>query len=150
MTLVELKNGCGLTPWSAWRDLETEMERLFADASREAPPSRFAWAPAVDVTESADNYTLDLDLPGLKKEEIEVSVTDDVITVKGERKNDREVNHPGYRRHERRYGKFERSFRIPDAFNKDQVTANFENGVLTLTLPKREEAKPKRIEVRIN
>lgn len=144
--LVPAKEMCFL-PWSGFRALEKELDRIFGG---EHPISSGTWAPAVDFHESKDAYVIEADLPGLKREDIEVTVVNDVVTLKGERKSESEQKEGGYHCVERRYGRFERSFRLPSGVDTTKVTAHFEQGVLKVTLPKPETAKPKQIEVQMN
>lgn len=137
-----------LSPWTGFRDLENQLERIFHGA--ETPSGAGAWMPPVDIRETNDAYVLEADLPGLKKEDIEVQIVEDRITLKGERKREMESEDKGYRRYERAEGKFERSFRIRGGVDASKVEAKFEHGVLTVTLPKPEESKPRQIEVKIN
>jgi len=109
-----------------------------------------AWTPAVDVRESNDAYTFEIDVPGLAKEDIEIQAEGNVLTVKGERKPGQEPAEATRLRSERRQGRFERSFEIQDGFDTDKIGANLKDGVLRLTLPKREDAKPKSIKVDVN
>jgi len=104
----------------------------------------------VDIRESEDAYTVEADLPGVSKDEINVTINDNVITLKGERKNEQETKEGGYRHYERSVGSFERSFTVSKNVDTEAVEAKFENGVLRLTLPKREETKPKQIEVKLS
>ena len=148
MALVRWKNRGELSPFSALRDLEDQFGRLldeFVDGGAARP-----WSPAIDLTETDDSYTLEADLPGLNKDDIELVVVDNLVTIKGERKQEREARREGYHRFERQYGSFTRSFEIPGGFKGDGVSASFENGVLRVTLPKREEMKPKQIEVNVS
>jgi len=149
MALVRWRNRGELSPWSALRDLEEQFNRVFGGTRNDLDWFEGAWAPAVDVSETDDAYAIDVDLPGMKKDDIELVVVDNVVTLKGERKNEHESKSDGYHRFERRYGSFQRSFEIPGGFEADKVKAEFENGVLHVTLPKREEAKPKQITVTI-
>jgi HSP20 family protein len=148
MTLVKRERH-ELTPWTAFRELEDRLNRLFGSWPIEAEALTGTWYPAVDIRETKDAFILEADLPGLKKEDIEVTVVDDVVTIKGERKEEEERKSDGYHRYERVYGAFQRSFRIPGGIEAKGVEAKFENGVLTVTLPKPEEAKPKQIEVQV-
>lgn len=150
MALVRWKDRGEMSPWSALRDLEGQFNRLFGELGRDYDVFERVWSPAVDLKETDQAYTLEADLPGLKKEDIELMVVDNMITIKGERKQEEKVEEKGYHRFERRYGAFQRSFEIPGGFDSEKVTAKFEDGVLRVTLPKREEAKPKHIEVRVN
>ena len=150
MALVRWKDRCDLRPWGALRDFEDEFGRLFGNWTRELDRPAASWSPPVDVKETADAYTIEADLPGISKEDVKLTVLDDALTIKGERKSEKETTESGYQRVERRYGSFQRSFRIPGGIDPGRVTAHFDNGVLRVTLPKREESKPKQIEVKVN
>ena len=150
MSLVRWKDRGELSPWAPLRDIEGQFNRLFGELARDHDLFDRGWAPAVDVKENEQEYSLEADLPGMKKEEIDVSVVDNVVTLKGERKHESETKEKDYQRVERRYGSFERSFEIPSGFDAGKITAQFDNGVLRVTLPKREESKPKQIEVKVN
>lgn len=150
MSLVRWKDRGELAPWTPLRDLEGQFNRMFGELARDYVPFDRGWAPAVDMKENGLEYTLEADLPGMKKEEIDVSVVDNVVTLKGERKHESETKEKDYHRVERRYGSFERSFEIPGGFDAGKIAAQFDNGVLRVTLPKREESKPKQIEVKVN
>jgi HSP20 family protein len=150
MSLVRWKDRGELSPWAPLRDLEGQFNRLFGELARDYDLFERGWTPAVDVKENDQEYTLEADLPGLKKEEIDISVLDNVITLKGERKHETETKEKDYHRVERRYGSFARSFEIPGGFDADKISAHFDSGVLKVTLPKREDTKPKQIEVKVN
>jgi HSP20 family protein len=109
-----------------------------------------SWAPKVDIYETKDNYVLNAELPGLKKEDISIDLNDNTLTLKGERKFEEKVEKDNYVRVERSYGSFTRSFVLSDNVNAESVTANYKDGMLEVTLPKKEEAKPKEIKVEIN
>lgn len=105
------------------------------------------WAPAVDVVDSKDRITVKADLPGLKKEDIDISLHDNVLTIKGEKKQESKVNEDDFVRTERFYGTFQRSINLGAEVDTAKANADFKDGVLQLTLPKREEAKPKQIKI---
>ena len=149
MSLVRWKDRGELSPWAPLRDIEGQFNRLFGELARDYDLSDRGWAPAIDLKEDEQEYTLEADLPGMKKEEIDITVVDNVITLKGERKHETETKEKGYHRVERRYGSFERTFELPGGFDANKINAHFDNGVLKVTLPKREETKPKQIEVKV-
>jgi HSP20 family protein len=149
MALVRWRDRGELHPWSAFRDLESQFNRMFGDWTCDSGVMASGWTPSVDLRENENGYTVDVDVPGMKKEDIELAVVDNVVTISGERKDDRESGENGYRRTERRYGKFQRSFEVPGGFDAAKVTARYEDGVLHVALPKREESKPRRIEVKV-
>jgi HSP20 family protein len=115
------------------------MPSLFADEK--------AWSPAFDVTEKENAYVVTAELPGIDVKDLEVTLTDGILTVKGEKKQEKEEKGENHHRIERVYGTFHRSFRIPGRVESDKVDANYKDGILTLTLPKEEESKPTKIEV---
>ncbi|MBF0217148.1 MAG: Hsp20/alpha crystallin family protein [Candidatus Omnitrophica bacterium] len=108
-----------------------------------------AWSPAIDVFDSKDNILVKADIPGMKKEDIEVSVHGDTLSIKGEKKEEKEVKEKDFVKTERFYGSFTRSLRLPSEVDSEKVTATYKDGVLELTLAKREETKPKQIKIEI-
>ena len=146
---------------AAWRPLESlrrEVDRLFEDFDRGfwRFPSRSLFdiepfwrrgvtAPAVDIVEREKDYQVAAELPGMEEKDVEVKITDDVMTIKGEKKAEKEEKKKDYYLSERRYGAFQRSFSLPDGVDADKIEASFKKGVLTVTLPKKPEAiKPER------
>jgi HSP20 family protein len=127
-------------------DLRDEIDRLF-----ESPLSRatefLGWAPAFDVYEEKDNYVVKAELPGLKKEDINVSLHDGDLVISGERKHDAKIEGTEVYRAERFFGKFQRTVSLPPAVAVNNVKAEYKDGILTVTLPKSEEAKPRQIQV---
>lgn len=138
-----------LSPWAGFQALEERLNRIFGGLPMDFEPIQGAWMPSVDLHEGKDNYTLKADLPGVAKDDLELSVVDDVVTLKGHRSQEEERDEEGYHRVERSYGSFQRSFRIPGGIDAARVEAKFENGVLAVTLPKREENRPKQITVNV-
>ena len=148
MAIVRRMNrGGDLSPWSALRELETEFNRFFGDFGKEVGFGQRRFMPAVDLRETDDAFIVEADIPGMKKEDIHIDVVEDVLTIRGERKEETERKEKDFHRVERQYGSFVRSVEIPGGFNPDQVNAKFEDGVLRVTLPKREESKPRSITV---
>ena len=141
-------------PFFELERLHSELNNLF-DWSFGGSPDRSSgllergWAPAVDVYDSKDNILVKADLPGLKKEEIDVTIHDNTLTIKGEKTQDEEVTEDDYVRTERFYGSFHRTITLPSDVDSTKAKAEYKNGTLELTLPKREEAKPKQITVDI-
>ena len=105
------------------------------------------WKPMLDVMETKDGILLKVDLPGVKQEDINISIEDNMLTLKGERKNESEVSEEGFTRFERSHGAYQRSVALPPTVDTDQVKATYKNGVLEIRLPKKEEARPKAIKV---
>jgi HSP20 family protein len=123
--------------------LQDEWDRLF-----EAPLT--GWLPALDVHEDKDSFSVRVELPGMKREDIEVSLHDGALVIAGERKTEKITEGTEVHRQERFYGKFSRALTLPTAVAGDQVKAAYKDGILTVTLPKAEEAKPKQIDVAVN
>jgi len=138
-------------PFRELRSLQDEMTQLFTGVM----PSRFnreemtrgSWAPSVDIFEDKDRLILEAELPGMNREDFEISVENNVITLSGERKFEKKTEGDNYHRVERSYGSFTRSFTLPQTVTADGATADFDNGVLRVSLPKREETKARRIEI---
>ncbi|MCJ7503517.1 MAG: Hsp20/alpha crystallin family protein [Acidobacteriia bacterium] len=145
--------------WQPFRDLlatEREFDRLFREAfsppfgQREGELSTRAWAPAVDIFETENSIVLKAELPGVDPKDVEVRVEDNTLYLKGERKFENETKEENYHRIERSYGSFARSFALPNSMDAEKVAAEYQDGLLTLTLPKREEAKPKTIKINVS
>ncbi len=145
--------------WQPFRDLlatEREFDRLFREAfpplfgQREGELSTRAWAPAVDIFETENSIVLKAELPGVDPKDVEVRVEDNTLYLKGERKFEKETKEENYHRIERSYGSFARSFVLPNSMDAEKVAAEYQDGLLTLTLPKREEAKPKTIKINVS
>jgi len=107
------------------------------------------WVPAVDIFEDADAIQLHAELPGMEMKEIEVKVANNTLEIKGEKKIEKQDKKENYHRVERVFGRFARSFRLPGTVNQEKIRAKYDRGILTITLPKREETKPKNITVEV-
>jgi HSP20 family protein len=133
--------------------LRDELDRLFTGSFGElAPPSQLPrlWNPAVDVYQDKDNVYVKAEVPGMKKEDVEVSLHDGILSISGERKSETQHKDAETYRSERFVGRFQRSFTLPSLVKADEVKAQYKDGILTITLPKAEEAKPKQIEIKVN
>lgn len=148
MGLLTLRSRGGLRPWRAPWGLEEEFSRFFEDFGNGQGFIEEGFTPAIDIRETDDAYIVEADVPGMKKEDVHIEVNDDVLTIKGERKSEHEEKRKDYHRIERQSGSFRRTITIPGGFKYDAVDAKFEDGVLRVTLPKHEDAKPRRIEVK--
>lgn len=139
-------------PFRELRSLQDEMNRLFmSNYSRGSEQEGFtsgAWNPHVDIFENKDQIVLEAELPGLKPEDVNISIENNVLTLHGERKFEKKDENDNFHRVERSYGSFTRSFTLPPTVSSENANAEFENGILRLTLAKREEAKPRRIEIK--
>ena len=134
--------------------LRREMNHAFDDFFRgDLLDNEFSfaqgWSPAVDISETKDSYVIHAELPGMKKDEVKITMNDNVITIRGEKKNEAEKKEANYHRIERAHGMFERSFALPGSVLGDAIEARYDEGILTITLPKTEEAKEKVIDVKV-
>ena len=132
-------------------NLREQISRVFADAlERTGEESNLtAWAPAVDIYETEHELVVKADLPDVDATDLDIRVENNILTIRGERKFAKNVDEENYLRIERAYGSFSRSFTLANTVNAEAIKANYENGVLTLSIPKREEAKPKQIKVNV-
>lgn len=121
-------------------------DTYFSDANGEDLASR-TWTPPVDIQETDEAYRLHAELPGLKKEDVQITLENNVLRLSGERKFEKDVKQDSYHRIERVYGTFSRSFALPHQVSSDKVEAKFDNGVLSIVVPKAEQAKPRRITI---
>lgn len=146
-----------LVRWDPFHDMvsvRNQMDRLVedllqSDGSQNGGSSNFQRL-AIDVNENDDAFTVFASIPGVNPDDLDISFSDGVLTIKGEMSRERESENEKWHLRERRYGQFQRSISLPTAINADAIDANYENGVLTLTLPKAEETKPRRIMVNGN
>ncbi|HTS66073.1 MAG TPA: Hsp20/alpha crystallin family protein [Candidatus Acidoferrales bacterium] len=129
-------------PLASLRQFEDAFSRFFTEPQTNRP-----WAPAVDIYETENELVFQADLPDVDQKAIDVRVENQTLTIAGERKFEKKDTGKGFHRIERSYGNFVRSFAVPNAFDTDQVNASYRNGVLTVTLPKKEAAKPRQIKV---
>ena len=145
-----------ITRWRPFRDLlsiQDEMNRVVDDFFGR-PMTRLewtegVWSPSVDVSETKDNVVIKAEMPGMNKDDVNISIQDNVLTLKGEKKQEKEERDANYHRIERSYGSFCRSFTLPTSVKTDKIKASYKDGVLNITLPKTEEVKPKEIPISI-
>ena len=140
----------GMNPWRVFNEVDRVLGSAGRNCRAEVSKTDTQWAPLVDVAETADAYELEADLPGLTPQDIELVIENDVVTLRGERKGRVEAQGVDTRRRERRFGKFERSFRVPQEVDASKAEAVFKEGVLRIHLPKVAAAKPRRIEVSVH
>ncbi len=144
-----------LTPWRDFgrlSGLRDEIDRLFEVPLAElagTAQTLGAWTPALDVYEEKDNFVVNVELPGMKKEDITVSFQEGALSISGERKSETKHEETEVHRSERFFGRFQRVITLPTAVAADKVKAQYKDGILTITLPKSEEAKPKQIDVAV-
>ena len=145
-----------LDPWKDFGSLQERINRMFDDTIRTLHPTdgeeleKGTWAPAVDIYETNDSFVVSADLPGLNKDEIQIDLKDNTLTLKGEKKFEEKVSKDNYIRVERAYGSFVRSFTLPQNVDPEKIKAKYKEGVLEVTIPKKEEAKPKQIKVELS
>ena len=155
MKLVRFQNPV-LSSWPTFgrlSDLRDEIDRLF-----EAPLSQLGtgasvfggWTPAIDIFEDKEHVVIKAELAGMKKEDIEVTLHEGTLSIAGERKTEKKVEEAGLYRSERFFGRFQRAVTLPSPVDGAKVTADYKDGILTVTLPKTEEAKPKQIDVSVS
>ena len=131
-------------PLANLRSFEDAFTRMLTEPQTNRP-----WAPAVDIYETENELVLKADLPDVDLKDIDVRVENQTLTIAGERKFEQQDSASGYHRIERSYGKFSRSFAVPNAFDTDKIGAEYRNGVLSVTLPKKEAAKPRQVKVEV-
>jgi HSP20 family protein len=139
-------------PFSSLAEIQDEMNRLFDTSLRRTGTGPFdgAFVPAIDVVEEKDNFLVRADLPGLSKDDVSVTLQDNYLTIKGEKKHETETKETNYYRKERVHGSFTRTIELPSSVDAKKIDAQFKDGVLQVRLPKTEEAKPKQIEVKVS
>ena len=142
--------------WEPFRGLSTlhdQVNRLFNETAFRGQGEDSAlttWSPAVDIYETENELVVKADLPDVSEKDIDVRVENNLLTIRGERKFEKSVSEDNYLRVERSYGAFSRSFSLPNTVNAEQIHAEYKNGVLTVTMPKREESKPRQVKVSIS
>ena len=140
--------------WDPFRDLLTlreKMNRLFEDmfTSRSEDKDLMAstWAPSVDIYETESELVMTAEVPGIDEKDVEIKIEDNTLTLKGERKFEKETKEENYHRIERSYGSFYRAFTLPNSIDPDKIHAEHENGILKITMPKRQELKPRKVKI---
>jgi HSP20 family protein len=154
MALVPWSRRDEWDPFRSILDLQKEINNLFGNSLSHSLEKKDAfeggfWAPAVDIHDEKDKYLIKANLPGVKENEIDILVDDDTLTIKGERKYEKEQREKGCYRSERAYGTFQRSFVLPASIDANKINANYRNGVLEVSIPKTEETKKKQVKIEI-
>jgi len=142
-----------ITPWRPLRELSNlrrEMEDLWGNLAgeREFLPMKGEWMPALDVSETKDSLIVKAEIPGMERKDIDISLSGDLLVIKGEKKQKIEEKKESFHRIETRYGAFSRSIRVPVSVDSNKIEASYDKGVLKITLPKKEEIKAKQIEIK--
>ena len=140
-----------LSPFRGFTTLQDQINRVFNDAfERRGEESNLTtWAPAVDIFETENELVVKADVPDVDPKDLDIRVENNILTIRGERKFERKINEENYLRVERAYGTFSRSFALSNTVNTESIKAEYQNGVLELHVPKREEAKPRQIKVNV-
>ncbi len=144
-----------LIPWRPFTELSSlrrEMDRLWENFFGERPFARIwerEWAPSLDMSETKDNYVVKAEVPGIDAKDIDISLTGDVLTIKGEKKQEKEEKEEDYHLIERGYGSFSRSVRLPVEVESSKIKASYKNGILSITLPKSEKVKAKEVKIKV-
>jgi HSP20 family protein len=151
-----------LIRWSPTRDLaawpsdivemQREINKMFDNFFRGERDESFAspsWVPAVDIAEHDDEYIVKVELPGVNKDDVKITLESNILTIRGEKKQEKETKKENLHRVERQYGAFQRSFTLPSTVKNDKIDASFRDGILHISMPKAEESKPKQIEVKV-
>ncbi|MEW6376809.1 MAG: Hsp20/alpha crystallin family protein [Thermodesulfobacteriota bacterium] len=145
-----------ISPWRPFKELERmrrEMDRLWDSFFEERPRRKgeevSEWLPSLDVSETKNDVVVKADLPGIDPKDIDISLSEGVLTIKGEKKQEREEKEENYHLIERSYGTFARTIRLPREVQSDKINASYKNGILRVTLPKSEEAKKKEIKIKV-
>jgi HSP20 family protein len=136
--------------WKEFNGLSNNLNHLFRSQQEENRDFLGAWSPVVDIYNNGSNIVIHAEVPGMKKDDIDVHVENNVLTIRGKKERNEEVKKDGYFRSERAYGSFSRSFSLPNTVNVKKIHAEYKEGVLTLQLTKTEEAKPRQIEVKVS
>ncbi len=155
MAIARWKSEREIPAWSPFRDLvnmQRELGRVFDNLFSDTEGNIMVsdWAPRVDVMENQDSYTIKAELPGVNKNDVKITLHENVLSIRGEKKQEKEEKDLNFHRVERSYGSFERQFALPTGVKSEKIDASYRDGILTITLPKVEEAKPREIEVKVS
>lgn len=140
-------------PFKNYRPFNNNFDTWFEDAFKSLNSSEVEtgnWLPNVDIYETDERYVINAEIPGLTKEDIDIDLKENILTIKGEKKFEEKTEEDNYVRVERRYGTFQRSFALSENADAEKINASYTNGVLKVSIPKKEEAKPKQIKVEVN
>ena len=144
-----------LTPWRPFGELSSlrrEMDRLWENFFVERPLGKIwerEWAPSLDMSETKDNFVVKAEVPGIDAKHIDISLTGDVLTIRGEKRQEKEEKEEDYHLVERTYGSFSRSVRLPAEVESNKIKASYKNGILAITLPNSEKAKAKEVKIKV-
>ena len=137
-------------PHNSIFSMKKEMDRICNRFEEGAPTRTGAYRPATDIYETENELVLRLEIPGVKKEDVKISIENNILSLNGERKMNDDIDREDYHRVESNYGSFYRSFTLPSRINSEMISAEYEDGILQIVMPKKEESKPREIEVKVN
>lgn len=154
MTLIRwnpLRDVSAWHPVTNFENMQREIDRVFYGSRSDTQDVEASKTlmPMVDIIERENEFSIKVELPGVDKKDVKITVQNDVLTIKGEKKQENEIKGENYQHIERSYGIFQRSFTLPTSVHSEKIDASYDNGVLSVTIPKLEEAKPKEIEVKL-
>jgi HSP20 family protein len=155
MALIRWKENRDLPAFpSEVLNMQREINRMFdgffrGGADDEGQMFLSSWSPATDIVEHENEYVVNLELPGVDKDDVKITMQENLLTIRGQKKEEKESNGSQYRRVERSYGEFQRTFQLPSSVKSDRIEAAYRDGILTVSLPKAEEARSKQIEVKV-
>ena len=136
--------------WSMQREINRLFDHFFEGGTQDDRTLGLSmWTPAVDIAEHDSEYLVNIELPGVNKDDVKITLESNILTIRGEKKQEKDEKNDNYRRVERSYGSFQRSFTLPVMVKSDKIDASYKDGILSIVLPKAEEAKPKQIEVKV-
>ena len=136
--------------WSVQREINRLFDHFFEGGTQDDGSLGLSmWTPAVDIAEHDNEYLVNVELPGVNKEDVKITLESNILTIRGDKKQEKDEKSGNYHRVERSYGSFQRSFTLPVMVKSDKIDASYKDGILTVVLPKAEEAKPKQIEVKV-
>lgn len=136
--------------WTMQREINRLFNNFFEGGTQDDGTFGLSgWTPAVDIAERDNEYLVKVELPGVAKDEVKITLESNILTIRGEKKQEKDEKKGNYHRVERSYGSFQRSFTLPTSVRSENIDATYADGILTITLPKAEEAKPKQIEVKV-
>jgi len=154
MSLIRWNPERELTPFPSdivniQRGINRMFDSFFSGTGWDEEIGTSVWSPAVDIAENENEYVVKMELPGLGKDDVKITTQENILTVRGEKKKEKEAKGSSFHRIERSYGEFQRSFTLPGTIKHEEIAATFKDGILTITMPKEELAKAKAIEVKV-
>lgn len=149
MALIRWNPSRGTDLWNMQREINRMFDSFFQGGGRDEDFGPGLWTPAVDIAEQENDYVVKIELPGISKDDVKITLESNILTIRGEKKREQDLKEENYHRVERSYGAFQRSFTLPTTVRSDKIDASYKDGILTVLLPKAEEAKPKQIEVKV-